>query len=141
MRIFKSALMFSALAVGAALFPAVSASALPLSPATGVSGLASQLDQALPTIQVRNRGGAVAAGIIGGMILGGVIASQQPYYYGNQPYGYGNQPYGYYPPPFPTYQPYPMGGGTVEYCMQRFRSYDPSSMTYLGHDGYRHPCP
>lgn len=27
------------------------------------------------------------------------------------------------------------------YCAQRFRSYDPASGTYLGHDGYRHPCP
>jgi len=29
----------------------------------------------------------------------------------------------------------------IGYCMQRFRSYDPQSMTYLGNDGYRHPCP
>ncbi len=27
------------------------------------------------------------------------------------------------------------------FCMQRFRSYDPGSGTYLGHDGRRHPCP
>ena len=29
----------------------------------------------------------------------------------------------------------------VNYCMRRFRSYDPYSRTYLGYDGYRHPCP
>ena len=29
----------------------------------------------------------------------------------------------------------------IGYCMRRFRSYDPQSMTYLGNDGYRHPCP
>ncbi len=29
----------------------------------------------------------------------------------------------------------------VAYCAQRFRSYDPASGTYLGTDGYRHPCP
>jgi hypothetical protein len=29
----------------------------------------------------------------------------------------------------------------VAYCQQRFRSYDPASGTYLGYDGYRHPCP
>ncbi len=29
----------------------------------------------------------------------------------------------------------------VQYCMQRFRSYDPRSGTYLGYDGERHPCP
>jgi len=29
----------------------------------------------------------------------------------------------------------------ITYCVQRFRSYDPQSMTYLGNDGRRHPCP
>jgi hypothetical protein len=29
----------------------------------------------------------------------------------------------------------------VSYCASRFRSYDPASGTYLGNDGYRHPCP
>jgi BA14K-like protein len=30
---------------------------------------------------------------------------------------------------------------SVNYCMQRFRSYDPQSGTYLANDGYRRPCP
>jgi len=29
----------------------------------------------------------------------------------------------------------------VEYCRARYRSYDPYSQTYLGKDGWRHPCP
>jgi BA14K-like protein len=29
----------------------------------------------------------------------------------------------------------------VNYCMQRYRSFDPESMTYLGRDGFRRPCP
>jgi hypothetical protein len=29
----------------------------------------------------------------------------------------------------------------VDYCAQRYRSFDPASMTYLGLDGVRHPCP
>ncbi len=33
------------------------------------------------------------------------------------------------------------GGDAVTYCMQRYRSYDPASGTYLGYDGLRHPCP
>ena len=33
------------------------------------------------------------------------------------------------------------GGGADAYCSQRYRSYDPSSGTYLGYDGERHPCP
>jgi len=127
--------MLSALAASVALFSTGSASALPLSPAVGGATLAAQLDRSLPTIQIRyrhGRGGAAAAGFIGGAILGGIIASQRPYYY--------DQPYGYYPP-FPIFQPYPMGGATVDYCMRRFRSYDSYSMTYLGNDGFRHPCP
>jgi len=27
------------------------------------------------------------------------------------------------------------------YCMQRYRSYDPATGTFLGYDGLRHPCP
>lgn len=33
------------------------------------------------------------------------------------------------------------GGDAVGYCMNRFKSYDPASGTYLGYDGMRHPCP
>lgn len=29
----------------------------------------------------------------------------------------------------------------VSYCMERFKSYDPASGTYLGYDGYEHACP
>jgi hypothetical protein len=35
----------------------------------------------------------------------------------------------------------PEGGDDAAYCIQRYRSYDPQSGTYLGTDGYRHPCP
>lgn len=33
------------------------------------------------------------------------------------------------------------GADADAYCSQRFKSYDPSSGTYLGYDGQRHPCP
>jgi hypothetical protein len=29
----------------------------------------------------------------------------------------------------------------IAYCARRFRSYDPTSQTYLGRDGQRHSCP
>ena len=35
----------------------------------------------------------------------------------------------------------PADDDAVAYCMQRYRSYDPASGTYLGNDGQRHPCP
>jgi hypothetical protein len=75
--------------------------------------------------------GAVAAGAI----IGGALAA--PYYYG--PGYYYGAPY------YPAYAPAPgyygAPAGDVSYCMQRFRSYDPSSGTYMGNDGHRHPCP
>ena len=62
----------------------------------------AQPDSALPTIEVRNSGGAVAAGVIGGMILGGIIASQGPRYYG---YYDGYPPYPY-SASYPHYRSY-----------------------------------
>ena len=32
------------------------------------------------------------------------------------------------------------GGGHVQWCLNRYRSYDPRSNTFLGYDGYRHEC-
>jgi hypothetical protein len=103
---------------------------------TGVS-LAAQPQAMITHIQYRGRwhgryrhwrgggwhhgGAAVGAGIAGlaaGAIIGGAIANSQAQ--------------GYYAPP---------AGDAVNYCMQRFRSYDPASGTYLGYDGLRHPCP
>lgn len=73
----------------------------------------------------RGGGGAAIGGFVAGALLGGALASQ-PRYYGPGPgYAYG-----------PGY-----GGSEVQYCLSRFKSYDPRSGTYLGYDGYRHPCP
>jgi hypothetical protein len=70
----------------------------------------------------RHGGGAAALGLglAAGIIGAGIAASAAP-----------PPAYGYGPPP----------GDPVAYCMQRFRSYDPNSGTYLGYDGLRHPCP
>jgi hypothetical protein len=32
-------------------------------------------------------------------------------------------------------------GSAIDWCDQRYRSYDRASQTYLGYDGYRHSCP
>lgn len=76
-------------------------------------------------------------GLAAGAIIGGALASG---YYG--PYGYGYGSY-YAPAPPPDYygDEVEVGGGDVAYCMQRFKSYNPRSGTYLGYDGARHPCP
>jgi hypothetical protein len=67
-------------------------------------------------------GWGAGAGFAAGALVGSALAA--PYYYGG-----------------PGYYAYEPGGGSVAYCMRRFRSYDPQSGTYLGYDGERHPCP
>jgi hypothetical protein len=32
------------------------------------------------------------------------------------------------------------GSAHVQWCLDRYRSYDPSSDTFMGYDGYRHRC-
>ena len=79
----------------------------------------------------RGIGLGIGAGILGSALLGSVLAA--PYY---------DRSYSYYPTTrydaAPAYQSY---GNSDGYCARRFRSYDPASGTYLGYDGYRHPCP
>lgn len=84
-------------------------------------------------------GGGFIPGAVAGALIGGAIASGGGYYGGP---GYGP---GYYDEGYDdgavAVAPGPGGDDSVGYCMQRFRSYDPRSGTYLGNDGYRHPCP
>jgi hypothetical protein len=83
-------------------------------------------------------GGGFLPGLAAGAIIGGAIAAP----------GYGPGP-GYYAPGYDDGQYDDPGvavvpgavGGDVAYCMQTYRSYDPRSGTYMGTDGYRHPCP
>ncbi len=98
--------------------------------------------------------GAGVAGLAAGALIGGALANQQPYY-GDPGYGGGYAPgYGYGAPTTyaaPVYAdpqadeaedaPQPAAGDPSEYCAGRYKSYDPSSGTFLGFDGLRHPCP
>jgi hypothetical protein len=129
----RSTLFLTAtLAAGTALMPAVPASAVPLTP----SAFAAAAGDLSPLVPVSRSGRRLTAGIIGGLLLGGVIASQYPYRYGYYPH-YGYAPYA----PYPLYSPgYPVDAATA-YCIRRFKSYDVYSRTYLGYDGRRHYCP
>jgi hypothetical protein len=73
----------------------------------------------------RRGSGAAAAGVIGGLaagaIIGGAIAQSQAQ--------------------AAAAVPVVPADDAVAYCMQRFRSYDPASGTYVGYDGIRRPCP
>jgi BA14K-like protein len=49
---------------------------------------------------------------------------------------------GYDPGYYGNSSAYTSGPATADsgYCIQRYKSYDPASGTYLGYDGMRHPC-
>jgi hypothetical protein len=89
-------------------------------------------------------GGGFIPGAVAGAVVGGAIAAGAGGYgyYGGP--GYDQSYYGgdqYYDDGAMAADPAPAGDDGVNYCMQRFRSYDPQSGTYMGNDGYRHPCP
>ena len=60
---------------------------------------------------------------------GAAIGYAGSYYYNNDYYDDGY--YGGY---------YGGGNAHVQWCLNRYRSYDPRSDTYMGYDGYRHRC-
>ncbi len=69
-------------------------------------------------------GGAVAAGVLGGLALGAVIAGAAAA-----------------PPPPVAYAPaYGGGGDWLAYCSSKYRSFNPATGLYLGYDGQYHPC-
>ena len=80
-----------------------------------------------------NRWGYGAAGLGLGFALG---AATSPYYYDDYygPYTYGYDDYAAVPL-------YSTSDASVQYCIDRFKSYDIASQTYLGYDGQRHSCP
>lgn len=89
------------------------------------------------------RGGGFIPGAVAGAVIGGALASGSYAYYGGPGYyapGYSDDQY-YDDSGVVAVAPAPVGGDDVGYCMQTYRSYDPSSGTYLGYDGLRHPCP
>ena len=80
-------------------------------------------------------------GVVAGAVVGGAIADSYAYY-DSPDYGYGQDYYDNgYGDGGPDVAVVQGGGGDVNYCAQRYRSYDPASGTYLGYDGQRHPCP
>lgn len=80
-------------------------------------------------------GGAAAAGIIGGAVAAATSPLWAPGYYDYYPgYAYGPA---YAAPPVVA----PGGGGSVAWCQERYRSYNPSTGTFLGYDELQHPCP
>ena len=88
----------------------------------------------------RHDGGGFIPGAVAGAVVGGALASGAYGYYGAPDYGPGYYDDQYYDGGPVAVMP-DGGDDSVAYCMQTYRSYDPQSGTYLGNDGYRHPCP
>lgn len=68
-----------------------------------------------------NWGGVAAAGVFG-LAAGAIIGSAASR-----------------PAPPPAYYPAPSSDWAA-YCASKYRSFDIRTGTYLGYDGYRHPC-
>lgn len=125
----RSKILLTALFAGSvALTFSVPATAAPLMAQSGVSTAGPS---SIETVQYYRRGyygpgyygrgygggaGALIGGLAAGAIVGGAIAAGQA-------------------------NAAAAAQQNMAYCAQRFRSYDPRSGTYLGTDGYRHPCP
>lgn len=131
----------SALALAAFLAPSQAAAA----PAgAGLSSLGSVNSQHVQHVQWRGRGGyyrgrgygyrggyyrrggnggAVAAGVLGGLALGAVIAGANAA-----------------PPPVAYAPAYRGGADWIAYCSSKYRSFNPATGLYLGYDGQYHPC-
>lgn len=146
---FRNGCAIAALALALPMAAMSSSEAAPLAPSQSVAAAHVGADNSLVTeVQWRRRGygygygyrrgwgpgAGVGIGLAAGALIGGAIAAGSSPYYGP---GYYGGP-AYYPAPAPVYG----GGGDAEaYCMQRYRSYDPASGTYLNYDGNRYPCP
>jgi hypothetical protein len=142
----SSRILAAALMVAAAPWLIAPVAAAPLSSSLG---LQNAVTRSIETVQYRRGwhggyyrdGGIVGDGLglagagigLAGAIVGGAIVGA------THPYGYNRYDSGYdYAPGYAA--PY-AGGNEVDYCQQRFRSYDPASRTYRGFDGLRHSCP
>lgn len=140
----KSSGVLAALTV-ATLWTVAPAAASPIGSPRMLQNTVEPSEPSVEMVRYRHRGygPAIGLGIAGALIGGAMIGATQPYGYYGHPGYYGNP--GYYGPAYVVQPPYAVapayGGGAVAYCTRRYRSYDPYSGTYLGHDGYRHPCP
>ncbi len=156
---FRNGCAIAAVALALPMAAMTSSQAAPLAPSQSVAAAHVGAGNSLVTdVQWRGRGygyrgggygyrrgwgggAGVGIGLAAGALIGGAIAAGSNPYYG-QGYGYGYGGPAYYPAPAPVVVAPGYGGGDAEaYCMQRYRSYDPASGTYLNYDGNRYPCP
>ena len=142
-------------AVAAAMLGAGSVSAAPVTApehALARAAAAAYPGEAYAQYRRGPGGGAVAAGVIGGLAVGALVGSAlaaPPPAYGPPPApAYGPPPgpaYAYGPPPpppgaVPVGNVYGRDPYWVQYCARTYPGFDPISGTFVGRDGYRYPC-
>lgn len=89
----------------------------------GALGFGAIAATTAPALADNGRNTALAVGGLLGLGVGAAIASQ-PRYYDEEPRYYHRTGW----------------NAHVDFCMDRFRSYDPRTDTYIGRDGYAHRC-
>jgi hypothetical protein len=91
----------------------------------------------------------VGAGFAAGAALGvgaGLLINRPPppprAYYAPPPVVYypAPAPAYYPPPPPPAYYDRGWTEAHIEWCLDRYRSYNPATNTFTGYDGYQHVC-
>lgn len=91
----------------------------------------------------------VGAGFVAGAAVGvgaGLLINRPPppprVYYAPPPVVYypAPAPAYYPPPPPPAYYDRGWTEAHIEWCLTRYRSYNPATNTFIGYDGYQHQC-
>jgi hypothetical protein len=139
--------------IATALLAAVMGAAPMLATATSASADAYRNGKRIPAPHYHNNNpnwAGVGAGFVAGAAVGvgaGLLINRPPprVYYAPPP----PPPVVYYPAPAPAYYPPPPPpayydrGWTeahIEWCLDRYRSYNPATNTFTGYDGYQHVC-
>ena len=90
----------------------------------------------------------VGAGFVAGAAVGvgaGLLINRPPppVYYAPPPrvvYYPAPAPAYYPPPPPPVYYDRSWTEAHIEWCLDRYRSYNPATNTFIGYDGFQHEC-
>ncbi|MCY6379999.1 BA14K family protein [Hoeflea prorocentri] len=125
----------------------------------GLLAMAAPHAEAGKKYRYGHKGGNFGAGLVTGLIIGGIVASgpRHGYYYGPRHKRYYGKRY-YYPKPYygprhyrrtygpaPYYRPAPRpryygSRAHVNYCFRKYRSYRISDNTFQPYHGPRRPC-